>query len=359
MKIKLKTLLFSTLLLLSLHDGAAHSQTIGAARKPESVQVNTDTITQKLTPANLIAEGVKPSVVRVVLGCKAKAYSVKTGKIYSFSEIIGTGSGFFVNSNGYIVTNAHVTDLSIKECQEYLEYQANEKLEAEGKPSVDTKDLKWVEIKPVTQVYLPNGDKLPYKVITSGKRFDEGKDVSIIKVNITNAPVLKLATANQIKLGDSVKVIGYPGAIDLPELFNDSAFYESTFTSGEVAAKKALKDGTPVIQLSAPALPGNSGGPVVNEQGEVIGILTFGLLTKDNFNFAFTSNTIYEFLDKAGISNDEGIVSLKYREGLQLYSQGKYTQALQNFKLVKHLFPQHSEAEKFAQSCQQIIGKGL
>jgi serine protease Do len=117
--------------------------------------------------------------------------------------------------------------------------------------------------------------------------------------------------------------------------------------------------GTPVIQLSAPALPGNSGGPVVNEQGEVIGILTFGLLTKDNFNFAFTLHTIYEFLDKAGISNDEGIVSQKYREGLQLYSQGKYTQALQNFKLVKHLFPQHSEAEKFAQSCQQIISSGL
>ncbi len=180
------------------------------------------------------------------------------------------------NSNGYIVTNAHVTDLSTKECQEYLEYQVNYKLEALGKPPVDIKDLKWVEIKPVNLVYLPNGDKLPYKVITSGKRFDEGKDVSIIKINITNAPVLKLASANQVKLGDTVKVIGYPGDVDLPELFNDSAFYESTFTSGEVAAKKALKDGTPVIQLSAPALPGNSGGPVVNEQGEVIGILTFG-----------------------------------------------------------------------------------
>ncbi|AFY35228.1 periplasmic serine proteinase [Calothrix sp. PCC 7507] len=81
--------------------------------------------------------------------------------------------------------------------------------------------------------------------------------------------------------------------------------------------------------------------------------MTFG--PNDDFTFIFTSNTIQEFLTSAKIANQQGLVNLKYREGLQLYSQGKYNQALQSFELVKHLFPQHSEVEKYVKQCQQVI----
>lgn len=159
-----------------------------------------------------------------------------------------------------------------------------------------------------------------------------------------------------MKLLDSVTVVGYPGLVEDLPLFNEKSFYEASFTSGQVSAKKNLKDGTPVIQITAPVPKGNSGGPVLNEQGEVIGLVTFG--PDDNFTFIFTSDTIQEFLDSANITNKQGLVNQEYRKGLQLYSQGRYLQALQKFQLVKRLFPQHSEVENFLNKCQQVITNG-
>lgn len=159
-----------------------------------------------------------------------------------------------------------------------------------------------------------------------------------------------------MKLLDSVTVVGYPGLVENSSLFNDESFYKASFTRGQVSAKKNLKDGTPVLQITAPVPKGNSGGLVLNDNGEVIGLVTFG--PDDNFTFLFTSNTIQEFLDSAKINNQQGLVNQEYRQGLQLYSEGKYTQALQKFQLVKRLFPQHSEVESYLDKCQVIIANG-
>lgn len=191
-------------------------------------------------------------------------------------------------------------------------------------------------------------------MVVSGAPAGKGKDVSIIKINVQNAPVLKLANSVQVKRLDSVTVVGYPGIVDDPGIkLGSASFYEASFTGGQVSAFKILEDGTPVIQIIAPVPGGNSGGPVLNESGEVIGIVSFG--PNDNFTFIFTSNTIQEFLASAGITNEQGLVNQKYREGLQLYSQGRYRQALRRFQLVKRLFPQHSGVKEFLQNCQQVI----
>ncbi|MEA5597879.1 trypsin-like peptidase domain-containing protein [Rivularia sp. UHCC 0363] len=175
----------------------------------------------------------------------------------------------------------------------------------------------------------------------------------MIKVDVINAPTLKLAESSQVKLLDSVTVVGYPGLVENSALFNDESFYEASFTRGQISAKKNLLDGTPVLQITAPVPNGNSGGPVLNDNGEVIGLVTFG--PNDNFTFLFTSNTIQEFLDSAKINNQQGLVNQQYRQGLQLYSQGNYEQALQKFQLVKRLFPQHSEVNNYLDKCQQIV----
>jgi serine protease Do len=216
------------------------------------------------------------------------------------------------------------------------------------------KQYKWIELKAINTVSLPNGQNFPFKIINSGASFDKGKDVSIIKIKIRNAPALKLADSEQVKLQDEVIAVGYPGLVESP-VFDEKSLNEATFTLGIVSAKKNLSSGTPVIQISATAAPGNSGGPVLNEQGEVIGIVTFGPQSSNNYVFLFTSNTIQEFLNLAGLTNEQGLVSQKYSEGLAFYNQGQYAQALQRFKLVKNLHPQHSEVEKFLQQCQRII----
>lgn len=342
-------LVISALLSATLPIAPAKSKT------PQPLQINFSQ-PEQLTQANLVAEDVKPSVVRVVVGCKAKVYSPNTGKIYELEKITGHGSGFFVNPNGYAATNAHVTNP--EDCQQILREDLATQLEADGQTLENIEaELKWIEVKPIQLVYLPNQEQLPFEIINSGAVAGEGKDVSIIKVNVINAPTLKLAESNQVKLLDSVTVVGYPGLVERFSVFDEESFYEASFTRGQISAKKNLKDGTPILQITAPVPNGNSGGPVLNENGEVIGLVTFG--PNDDFTFIFTSNTIQEFLDSANITNQQGFVNQEYRQGLQLFSEGKYTQALQKFQLVKRLFPQHSEVESYLDKCQTIIANNV
>jgi serine protease Do len=62
-----------------------------------------------------------------------------------------------------------------------------------------------------------------------------------------------------------------------------------------------------------------------------------------------------EFVRQAGVGNEKGASDELYRDGLQLYSQGAYTQAIDKFETVKRLFPQHSEVDKLIQKCQGKI----
>ena len=108
--------------------------------------------------------------------------------------------------------------------------------------------------------------------------------------------------------------------------------------------------------MIAPAYYGSSGGPVVNSRGQMIGMVTFGGNDAvSGFTFILPSNTIMEFVEQAKVKNQESFVNQKYRQGLQLYNQGKYQQAMQKFQLVKRLFPYHSEVEQFIKACQKEI----
>ncbi|KAB8335576.1 trypsin-like serine protease [Scytonema tolypothrichoides VB-61278] len=202
------------------------------------------------------------------------------------------------------------------------------------------------------------GDKLPFEIKVSGAPTGQGKDVAVIKIEIKNAPVLKLADFEQVQTQDKIVAMGYPGIN--PNILKKKSFAEATTTSGEISAKKQLANGSPVFQISASVTHGNSGDPVLNEKGEVIGMTTFGGEPVNGqevsgFAFAFTSNTIMEFVRQAGVSNEEGAIDKLYRDGLQLYSQGEYTQAIEKFETVKRLFPQHSEVDKLIQECQGKI----
>jgi serine protease Do len=88
-------------------------------------------------------------------------------------------------------------------------------------------------------------------------------------------------------------------------------FYEPSFTDGSVSAQKVMKDSSRVIQVSAPTRPGNSGGPVINELGEVIGIVTFGSANYENYTFIIPSNTIKSFMQQVGIAHKQGQKKVK------------------------------------------------
>ncbi|NRO96872.1 Do family serine endopeptidase [Paraburkholderia sp. NMBU_R16] len=134
------------------------------------------------------------------------------------------GSGFIISNDGYILTNAHVID------------GAN-----------------------VVTVKLTDKREFRAKVIGTDKQ----SDVAVIKIEASNLPVVKIGDPQQSKVGQWVVAIGSPYG------------FENTVTSGIISAKgRSLPDEnyTPFIQTDVPVNPGNSGGPLFNLQGQVIGI---------------------------------------------------------------------------------------
>lgn len=279
----------------------------------EQKQIPQATELGKSNKLGKLAKSTQPAVTRIIAGCTAKVYWSDNKKTYEVTAG-GAGSGYFVTADGYIVTNAHVTQLyqNKKQCmkelfESFVIQLAKDYNLSLDKLSQDKDALKFIaehsepqEFEQINLVILPNGDKLPFRALASGAPVDQGRDIAILKVNIKNAPFLKLADSKQVELLDHITVVGYPGAAD-SSLLGSQSRYVASFTDGKVSAKKQLPDGSPVLQISAPATHGNSGGPVLNDKGKVIGMVTFGS-DVSGFIFIIPSETITQYLRQAGFS---------------------------------------------------------
>ena len=145
----------------------------------------------------------------------------------------GTGSGFFFDSDGFILTNNHVIDAA-----------------ARGG---------------TISVKLSDGKKYPAKLI--GR--DSSYDLAILKIDVIAAPTLQLGNSDQVQVGDAVIAIGSPLGLS------------GTVTSGIISSKnRAVTTGSGTgessfinaLQTDAAINPGNSGGPLVDATGAVVGV---------------------------------------------------------------------------------------
>jgi serine protease Do len=136
----------------------------------------------------------------------------------------GQGSGFIVGSDGLVLTNAHVVD-------------------------------------DATDVTVKLTDKREFTAKVLG--VDKQTDVAVLRINAKNLPTVRLGNPDDLKVGQWVVAIGSPFG------------FENSVTAGIVSAKgRALPDETyvPFIQTDVAVNPGNSGGPLFNLRGEVVGI---------------------------------------------------------------------------------------
>ncbi len=326
----------------------------------------------------------KPSVVRIIDGVAGTFYFApprQQPKNYTVSYI-GLGSGFFINSSGYIVTNAHVVSTShdIKQKgeeagQELLFYQLLQQVARDynvNSNALTRENVVFIrnysrltEMKQYHHVIIPDGSVYEFEEKQFGAPVGQGKDVAVIKIEVKNAPVLLLGNSDAIKLQDHVTVLGYPGAADTfnSGILDSKSSLEASITDGKISAQKRSASGAPVLQVSAPATHGNSGGPVLTDKTEVAGLLTFGgdrVNDQEVSGFAFVvpSSTVLEFVKAAGAANELGTADKAYREGLELYWAENYSQAIPKFDEVKRLFPEHSEVSRLSQDSQQKISEG-
>ena len=159
------------------------------------------------------------------------------GKTSKGTESLGTG--FVIDPSGVIVTNMHVV---------------------RGLTSA--------------RVRLPSGDSFDRVIV---RAYDEAKDVAIIQVPAFRLPTVLLGNSDSVQQGDTVILLGSPLGLT------------GTATTGIVSAIRQM-DGFRLFQTDAAANPGNSGGPMLNDRGEVVGILTSGIKSAENLNFVVPIN---------------------------------------------------------------------
>lgn len=323
----------------------------------------------------------KPAVVRIIDGAQGQILFQPPGyqgQVYNVSAI-GLGSGFFISSNGYIATNAHVVSMTKdgeEKAKQALFWQLVQQIAKQYGKDPRSLNTQFIDQHSQIQsfnlfhhVIIPDGSAYPFEIkqygAPTGEGSDQGKDVAIVKIEVKNAPILKLSDSEKVQLQDHVTVIGYPGAADTfnSGLLNSRSALEATINDGKISAKKQATSGAPILQTSTPATHGNSGGPVLNDANEVVGLLTFRGDTVNGqevsgFSFIVPSNTVMEYVKSAGATNDEGPTDRVFREGLDLYWNQYYSSAIPKFEEVKRLFPQHSEVDRLVQSSQQAKAEG-
>lgn len=193
------------------------------------------------------------------------------------------GSGFIVDSKGYIITNYHVIDKA-------------DKIYVKLSTDPDTTDLGRVA-----------------RVIGT----DKATDLAVIKIDTsTPLPTVKMGNSDESQVGDWVEAIGSPFAL------------AQTVTAGIISAKnRTIDQGAPgqfqhFIQTDAAINPGNSGGPLLNMNGEVIGVNT-AIYTQSagyqGIGFAMPSDTVvsvYNDLISPSHKVVRGSIGIQFREGL-------------------------------------------
>ncbi|WP_414150596.1 S1C family serine protease [Acetobacterium carbinolicum] len=195
-----------------------------------------------------IAQTVPPSVVGIeTTGVAMTAYGPQ--------EASGVGSGFILTSDGYIATNQHVASNDISGMT----------------------------------VSLADGKTYDAKLIWS----DSTLDMAIIKIDATDLPVLELGDSDNVVVGELAVAVGNPLGLN----------FERTVTSGIVSAINRsipLDSGLAedLIQTDASINSGNSGGPLVDKNGKVIGINTYKLTTGEGMGFAIPINILKPILNE-------------------------------------------------------------
>jgi serine protease Do len=169
----------------------------------------------------------------------------------------GLGSGFFINADGYLITNFHViegeTEISVE-----VYRQLNGQLDRETYKQV--------------------------KIIAINKFHD----LALLHIEDKNAPKFKyvtLGSSDALSVGDSVFAIGSPLGL------------ERTVTEGILSTKTRELEGELYLQTTAQINPGNSGGPLFNLAGEVVGVTNMKITFGEGLGFAIPVELVKSFLD--------------------------------------------------------------
>lgn len=199
------------------------------------------------------------------------------------------------------------------------------------------------------------------KVLAKGEPIP-GKDVAVLKVGLQEGEAgtprerlinkvlgkrasmedklicLPLGDSEQVLPGSRVQAMGFPGAAFNPNLMTEEAQYLVGSQDGQIGQIKPMLGGWNAFEMTALIHYGSSGGPVLDQQGNVIGLNVGSADPRvAGRTLAVPINVAKEFLKQAGINPDPGPLTRLWVEGLKLYSSGRYDEALKKFEEVYNI----------------------
>jgi serine protease Do len=229
-----------------------YSQSQAAAKTANPFDAAVDTLIKK----------VSPSVVQIVVTAYAPLEETGRGNT---GVVLGrqraSGSGFIIDGDGYIITNAHVVN-------------GAQRVQVVLPPSNPDGSL--------ATALSSRADVVAARIVGVARE----KDLALLKIEGTKLPALPLASYRELRQGHAVFAFGSPEGL------------RNSISHGVISAvSRQLDPDSPLIyiQTDAPINPGNSGGPLVNMDGEVVGVNTFILSQSggnEGLGFAIPSATV-------------------------------------------------------------------
>ncbi|MBI4240884.1 MAG: trypsin-like peptidase domain-containing protein, partial [Candidatus Rokubacteria bacterium] len=304
-----------------------------------------------------------------------------------------TGTGWFIDPNGLLVTNAHVVQPAhtpgrwlvnsfakrgaeqacIPVLLRRMGLNPGERPAAEEQLKRQVHDTvvptAKVKLNPQLFVLLSNGVRLPAEVkkytppLSTEPGQMSGRDLALLKIEGKDYPVLPVGDSKTAKIGDPIHILGFPGVVLSHELLNQSASLEASVTNGAISGFKQDVSNQPIIQTDAPAAWGNSGGPAVNSRGEVVGVLTFVSLAPgpegsivQGFNFLIPSDAVHDFVKGTAVNpGAESRFNRIWWTGLRDFFNDSFTRAERQFQEANKLHASLTDVKRMIAEAQDKI----
>lgn len=367
---------------------------------------------QTALPQEALADLIKPSIVRIAqhVSGTAKIPEIKVDIRQRLVAVVPNkfnevpvdeylvGSGFVIHPDGYIATNAHVVSketvkqglasesalsalyanalfLSDAEMQDFLDTETDNSFSKEVLKYVI--DHSVFQLQSDVVVLRPNSEKktlpemitegFPAAVVYVDDNFmeEDKKDVALLHIEETNLPALSLGSSEGVTVGTRTFIFGFPATAELRQ--NSSG--EATFTGGLVSAiKQSAGSSFKLFQTDAKVSEGSSGGPLLDEYGNVIGLVTFqtdelNRASGDNFAFALPVEVIKEAARSVNVTTSEGEYSQYFKKGFVDFSSKRCGRARASFLMALEgsntVFLPEKYLDSYFERCDVLEQSGL
>lgn len=299
-----------------------------------------------------------------------------------------SGTGAFISAHGDLLTADHVVNPPKNDLDQFLDQLAgqdvanyiNQNLKPTQPVSPDqaTQELASGQLQSASQYQQPqsraylstdfssalsapdfqsipanqfaNVDQIKQQSLTSER------DVAIIHVSgMDDMPMLQLDDSSSVQQQDDLKIIGFPGNGDVST--TPTNLLTSSVNPIQVSSIKTTDNGAPVIQVSGNVEQGDSGGPALDTQGHVVGVVSFSVLaTNGSTSFLQASNSAKTLITAAGVSTTPSAFQQAWSKAFSDYSSqapGHWHLAKQEFQQIATKYPRFKALAPFVQYATQ------